>query len=575
MNKACHWFGPGPGTQVDAPRQRRSVPAPGRHALALLAGCVCLWGWSAAGEQLRALVVGIDQYKVFGALKYGSADATAVAQTLIKKGACAPADVALLTDTAATAPQRPTLTRLREEVERLAGKAAAGDTLLFFFSGHGISAGEKGDGYLVPLEGIAEGTLSLRWVKETLGKSKAAGALLLLDVCHKGSTAQGVVKVTPDLATAQFLIITSTSGPDEYSFDDDTAGHTLFTRALLEFTERWSGKNRVSAADLYRALDDRIHELTLQTPRRQQPFLAGPTPEKLAVFLPAGGAGVDVAPEEAALQPVQGRPWQVPELGLELVPVAPGQFKMGSKHGDLDEGNVHRVTLTRGFWIGKYEVTQAEYKAIMGVNPSRTKSPRLPVQKVDWRDAVEFCQRVTATEKGAKRLPAGYVYRLPTEAEWEYACRAGSDNEYSFGDDPKELAQYGNFTPVDPRTGKRLSEEDMPDDGIDGPAPVGRFKPSKWGIYDMHGNVWEWCLDFYEPYPTGDVTDYAGPAGGFFHTARGGGWADAALHARSASRAGATAEYVSNGLGFRVVLGPEIVRDAPVPPAPEIKPWVP
>jgi formylglycine-generating enzyme required for sulfatase activity len=109
----------------------------------------------------------------------------------------------------------------------------------------------------------------------------------------------------------------------------------------------------------------------------------------------------------------------VPGLGLELVWVTPGNFQMGSDAGDPDDRPVHAVRITRGYWLGKYEVTQAEYEAVMGSNPSHFKGQRNPVETVSWNDAVAFCGKLTERERGAGRLPAGYEYRLPTEAEWE------------------------------------------------------------------------------------------------------------------------------------------------------------
>jgi formylglycine-generating enzyme required for sulfatase activity len=171
----------------------------------------------------------------------------------------------------------------------------------------------------------------------------------------------------------------------------------------------------------------------------------------------------------------------------------------------------------------------------MGKNPSKFKGKQNPVEMVSWNDAVEFCRKLSdlPAEKSA-----GHVYRLPTEAEWEYACRAGTKTKYSFGDSEAELGEFGWY-------GKNSS----------GATVVGGKKPNSWGLYDMHGNVNEWCQDWYGSYPSGAVTDPTGPSSGSRRVTRGGSWLDSADSCRSA-RSGFDAaspddQYIS--LGFRVV----------------------
>jgi formylglycine-generating enzyme required for sulfatase activity len=199
------------------------------------------------------------------------------------------------------------------------------------------------------------------------------------------------------------------------------------------------------------------------------------------------------------------------------------------------------VSLQRDYWLGKYEVTQAEYAALMGQNPSHfAGDTNRPVEKLSFYDAQAYCAALTARERSAGRLPPGFEYRLPSEAEWEYACRAGTTNAYSFGDDP-QLAEAFAWT----------SENS---DAT--PHPVGLKRPNPWGLYDMHGNVWEWCLDWFAPYPATPAVDPVGPATGKFKVFRGGGWNQEVPFARSANR---FMMSPSNGIyfvGFRVALGP-------------------
>ena len=170
------------------------------------------------------------------------------------------------------------------------------------------------------------------------------------------------------------------------------------------------------------------------------------------------------------------------------------------------QGKQHEVTLTKPFYMGKYEVTQEQYKAVMGKNPSRTKGAKLPVTKVSWEDCQEFNKKLNKKTNGG--------YRLPTEAEWEYACRAGTTTAYSFGD--KITPKDANY--LDSVIGKSVA--------------VGSYKPNAFGLYDMHGNVWEWCEDWYGEYPFA-VTDPKGPATGKDRVLRGGSFLNYVSQARS------------------------------------------
>jgi formylglycine-generating enzyme required for sulfatase activity len=244
-------------------------------------------------------------------------------------------------------------------------------------------------------------------------------------------------------------------------------------------------------------------------------------------------------------------------LPTGMVPVVPGTFAMGSSapdqapyFGQATEKPVHTVTIGHGFAIGAHEVTQAEYAARMGSNPSAHLGPNRPVDSVTWFDAQAYCVAVTAAESLAGHLPSGYEYRLPTEAEWEYACRASIITEFNLGstlfcDDAWIFfSQHSNsFCGI----------------VIDfGTTDVGSFPPNLWGVHDMHGNVSEWCLDSFASYTVGPVTDpfvTGGPA----RVQRGGGWQSPSFVCRSASRVGNLPSSTNATVGFRVVLAPILV----------------
>jgi formylglycine-generating enzyme required for sulfatase activity len=206
-----------------------------------------------------------------------------------------------------------------------------------------------------------------------------------------------------------------------------------------------------------------------------------------------------------------------------------------SESGRRDDEDEHEVTLKRPFWLGRTPVTQAQYEAVMGVNPARFKGQGadLPVESVSWDDAMAFCRKLTERERAAGRLPAGHVYTLPTEAQREYACRAGTRGRYA--GDLNAIAWFSG------NSGEK-------------PQPVARKQPNAWGLYDMQGNVWEWCRDWYGRYPTEPVSDPTGPARGSTRVYRGGAWFHSADLCRSAHRYRMEPDYRGSLLGFRVAL---------------------
>jgi formylglycine-generating enzyme required for sulfatase activity len=235
---------------------------------------------------------------------------------------------------------------------------------------------------------------------------------------------------------------------------------------------------------------------------------------------------------------------------LDMVWIAPGEFVMGSPDSEngrgSNEGPQTRVRLSKGYWLGKYEVTQAQWQALMGNNPSHFKGGNLPVEKVSWNDAMEFCKRLTELERRAGRLPEGYQYTLPTEAQWEYACRAGTTTAFHYGNDlDATMANFeGNYPYGAGRKGQYREKT----------VDVGSFRPNAWGLYDMHGNVWEWCADWFGSYPGGSVTDPRGPNSGSLRVNRGGSWLALALRCRSANRDLWRPSGTGSSLGFRLAL---------------------
>jgi formylglycine-generating enzyme required for sulfatase activity len=244
---------------------------------------------------------------------------------------------------------------------------------------------------------------------------------------------------------------------------------------------------------------------------------------------------------------------------LELIWIPPGEFIMGSPRGERSRERdeiQHAVKLTKGFWLGKYEVTQGQWARVMTNNPScfQNAGPRAPVEQVSWYDCQQFLAELNriAQTGGLKPAVKG-KFRLPTEAEWEFACRAGTTNRFSYGDEDNDLWQYCNYCDKS-NTDRWKWQDTAHDDGYDKVAPVGSFKPNPWGLYDMHGNVWEWCQDWAWAYPTNRVKNPKGPPSGTDRTLRGGSWFRNARHCRSADRRWNTPDYRKNTCGLRVVL---------------------
>lgn len=236
--------------------------------------------------------------------------------------------------------------------------------------------------------------------------------------------------------------------------------------------------------------------------------------------------------------PSQGQKTITNSIGMEFVLIPAGEFDMGSPEGEKDvtslERPVHNVKFSKAFYMGKYEVTQKQWREIMGNNPSYFKGDDLPVETISWNDVQEFIKKLNEKEGMNK-------YRLPSEAEWEYAARAGTTTRYSFGDDESKLGEYAWYYA---NSGSKTHE-------------VGQKKPNPWGLYDVHGNVWEWVQDSWHGSYTGAPTDGSAWEGdGSIRVIRGGSWDYGAGRCRSADRNRYAPDGRLNNLGFRLLRAP-------------------
>jgi formylglycine-generating enzyme required for sulfatase activity len=303
--------------------------------------------------------------------------------------------------------------------------------------------------------------------------------------------------------------------------------------------------------------------------------------------------------KKIAQVPVAGKSWNLPLPGSNAIPinwVAPGTFVMGSPESEqgrkTDESPQTKVTLTKGYWLGVTEVTIGEWKAVTGMSlrdkvnkmlndnslydfegtkqkirdymhfdkntPDiimANEDEQLPMYFVSWNEAMSFCKKLTTLERAKGRLPSGYEYTLPTEAQWEYACRAGTigatfalpENVNTTDENLGDIAWYVKNSSVG-YTGRGLGTP------VAGPRNSGIKQANKWGLKDMLGNIWEWCLDWYGPYPGGSVTDPQGPMSGNSRVNRGGSWGSGINDERSANRAKNPPNEDSAYRGFRIAL---------------------
>jgi sulfatase modifying factor 1 len=298
--------------------------------------------------------------------------------------------------------------------------------------------------------------------------------------------------------------------------------------------------------------------------------------------------------------PATGKSYRISFPGntsINMEWVTPGTFTMGSPDNEAgrkaDESPQTEVTLTKGFWLGKTELTIGQWKAVMGEtlrehvikmlndetlydfggqkkklrefmnfnpgDPDRimaNENDSIPMYFVSWDDAIEFCKRLTALEKTKGRIPEGYEYNLPTEAQWEFACRAGTTTATFAG----PLNIQGRNAPVidtiawyNANSSINYSGKKLGNSGA-GPRNTGEKKPNPWGLQDMPGNIWEWCRDWYGVYPGGKVIDPVGPTSGTGRVNRGGSWGSGASASRSAGRASNPQPEKSAYRGFRIAL---------------------
>ena len=494
-----------------------------------------------------ALLIGVNKYaKPIRSLEFCVNDMKLLAECFEKSGV--PKDNIFLVTDDSPAERRPTGENIRQQIEIVTQLMGPHDQLTIAFGGHGAKV--DGKSYLCPSDTNLDNKnsiISRDWAFEQLEKCKAKQKIFIIDACRDEVSFGDQRELSgartledPIGADTHGFILIASCDKKQKSWEHSDIKHGVFTYYLAEGLAG-AAKDEdgyVSIMNLFQYASAKTKKYVYrefnkaQVPTfRQGDEMTDFCIAKVNCTPPTPPAPVvEQRPVPApAFEPTQSTSLKAGERKVETINgvefafrwCPAGTFTMGSpesEDGHYSGEKQHQVTLTKGFWMMETEVTQKQWKAVMGSNPSDFKGDDLPVEKVSWDDCQEFCRKTGL--------------QLPTEAQWEYACRAGSTGAYAGNLD--EMAWYN---------------------GDNGTHPVGTKKPNAWGIYDMHGNVWEWCQDWFGDYPSGSVTDPTGPSSDSYRVNRGGGWGGYARDCRSAYRDYDEPGYRGFSLGFRVLKG--------------------
>ena len=539
---------------------------------------ICISMKIAGAGDRYAFLVGVKQYDKtqLTSLSYTEADVTALADAL-KTAGYDDANIVLMTQTlgASSARQLPTSQRIRKELDLLLGELESDDTLLLAFSGHGVQFKDEENMYFCPMDAnLSERNtlISLEDVYDLLSdsqKCKAQTKILFVDACRDDSQSRKQFSEVPSLQLQQLSEIELepagvTQQPDppggvaaifscsrgEKSYEHPDLEHGIFANFVIE---AFSGKG-----DLDKDGEISLAEMEQYCVKKTQRFARvelgeSQTPErrgKVRGLIPLGFFASDPAsPKREPPIPVPEMPTKpshitegqvlTNSLGMKLVLIPGGEFLMGFSGIESRYGNQRRVHITNPFYIQTTEVTQGQWQALMGTSPWKGKryakeGADYAASYVSYSDAIEFCRKLSSREN--------VVYRLPTEAEWEYACRGGKQTAFSFGASSEELGSYAWHNDIMSRPEEYAHR-------------VGKKRPNGFGLYDMHGNVWEWCNDWYSSdyYLSSPKNDPTGPSTGSYRVGRGGGWSSSAHECRSAHVFRFQPSNRNGSLGFRVV----------------------
>lgn len=512
--------------------------------LAFLASCS-----STFAAEKYALLIGVTKYAHAqmnrNSLKYPEADADAVAELLKRSGY----EVKVLLGKQATQKS------IQEALIETGSEGTTDGVVLIGLFGHGVQYGNeafygpyetkirgvkdfkgqdvKDDNGQLKVEPDPASMISMRSILDALTLCGAGSRILLADCCREDPSAARGRAFGSNLqkeGIPKGMAALFACSENEQAFEHDEWGHGAFTKVFLD---ECSTGGDITAARLSDVLYKRVSDLVRdKTNGRSSQSVNGIV-----------NGYVDLHLEPLALPELITN-----SIGMKLKLIPAGEFMMGSPDDESDrfenEGPQHRVRITKPFYVGITEVTQGEWFTVMKTKPWEgqvfvKEGDRYPATHVSWDDAVEYSRKLSALE--------GKGYRLPTEAEWEYACRGGKSTAYSFGNDASQLSTYAWWGGIDGK-GSAKTERYAHE--------VGGKQSNPIGLYDMHGNVYEWCSDWYESYRGTSAVDPKGPLTGSYRVLRGGGWSYPAWCCRSAFRLYNFPSRRFNSLGFRLALNP-------------------
>jgi len=579
--------------------------------------CLAVLGNSAFGQGHRyALLVGVDKYPSSGnfrTLDFPARDVDEFASVLIKSG-FEPENVITMTlERGAKDPRYlPNAAQINQEIDAILEILQEQDTLILGFSGHGLllpvereengQTVQKQESFFCPIDADSSAKDLRRFVAldelyRRLDKKTAAIKLLVVDACRAEplihEKAGPKIQLAPPSYSNTVMALYSCK-PKQISLDDEGLQNGVFFHFLIEGCRGNADSDRdrnVTLLELANYVTDEVPTYVRNRYGQVQiPVVLANSLERISLLSVSRAMPEPLtAPFTAKIASDSQTAWtdylgtetvdaaKPTKLDMEMVLIPPGQFEMGSptSETDRDDDEVsHTVRITRPFLLGIHEVTQAEYKAVVGENPSYfsaggdgssavqdQKTDRFPVESVSWLDAVKFCNALSKRE--GKRLVYSIQgengsqttvdedangYRLPTEAEWEYACRAGTTSPFHFGKtlNGREANVDGNYPYGTSTKGPYLDRSTR----------VGSFGANGFGLYDMHGNVWEWCWDWYGDYDRGSKRDPDGAEVGSGRVNRGGSWSSFPRYCRSAYRGWNDPSSRFSVLGFRVASSP-------------------
>jgi len=476
-----------------------------------------------------ALIIGNNSYSDMPTLRNAVNDARSMR------------DVLRQLDFAVSIAENTSLQQLEGAVDTFIRSIRQGDIAFFFYAGHGIQI--DGENFLVPtdFDAIDEAdakydSYSAERVRERMEGKSTRLNIIVLDACRNNpfstyrSGSRGLAAMSVGIST----YISFSTALGQVASDNPRGNNGLFTSFLIEAL-RTPGLN---LDQIFNYVRTEVHN---SSNGRQVPWSLTSVIGEFYFISPERVADTEqpAEPERPAetvtsepSQPTPTPPAMIRNsIGMRFKLIPAGSFMMGSNssNADDDESTIHRVTISRPFYIGVYEVTQEQYESVMGINPSHFRGSNRPVESVSWNDAVEFCRRLSQME--------GVTYRLPTEAEWEYACRANTTTDYYWGSDSAE-----RYTWYGQNSGYQTHD-------------VGQKRPNAWGLHDIAGNVWEWCSDWYDEdyYSRSPSRDPQGPSSGERRVLRGGSWSDYPRYLRVSYRNWFSPVNRLNYNGFRCI----------------------